>query len=241
MRIRLNNMLNVCSYGLLLFVVFVSTSVLAAQYQSHASIYSLAKTFMQQNAAERYLSNAQITPGKLDSRLKLKACEKPLQAYLPNGSRGVGKTTVGIKCTGTRPWSINLPVKVSVYQNVLVATKQLNRGATIKAGDIKLASRDLADLPYGYVDDYSATLGMKLKRRISSGFVITPAILKKPQLISRGQRVTILADTGKMQVRMSGKALGPGAAGDRITVVNISSKQKLEGVITDNGEVKVDI
>ena len=50
-----------------------------------------------------------------------------------------------------------------------------------------------------------------------------------------------MAQSGSMLVRMKGKALGSGAIGDRIKVINIKSKRKLEGIITLNGEVKVDI
>lgn len=215
--------------------------VQAAAYQSHASIYSAAKQFMNRHLTARYRQNAKITVGKLDSRFRLKRCEKPLQASLAKGSRDIGKTTVGIKCTGAKPWSLNLPVRVSLYRNVLVSTRLLDRGAILQAGDVKLASRDLADLPYGYIDDLAASIGMKIKRRINPGTALTPAMLKKPQIISRGQRVTIVADSGRMQVRMSGKALANGAAGDRIQVMNVSSKRKLEGVVTASGEVRVEI
>ena len=211
----------------------------AAEYQSHASIYSAAKRFMQQQVAASHHRNAKISVGKLDTRFRVKRCEKPLQTYLPNGSRQIGKTTVGIKCSGHRPWSLTLPVTVSVYRNVLVSTRQLNRGEQLKPGDVKLASRDLATLPYGYVDDLAASIGMKIKRRINAGTALTPAMLKKPQVVSRGQRITILADTGAMQVRMAGKALASGAVGDRIQVLNTRSKRKLEGVITAAGEIRV--
>ena len=42
-----------------------------------------------------------------------------------------------------------------------------------------------------------------------------------------------------MQVRVAGKALAAGAAGDRIAVQNTRSKRKLEGVVTERGEVLV--
>ena len=213
----------------------------AGDYQSHASIYSAAKRFMQQHVASVHGQNAKITVSKLDKRFRLKRCNKPLQAYLSKGSRDIGKTTVGVKCTGAKPWSLSLPVKVSLYRNVLVSTRLLNPGDVLQAGDVKLASRDLADLPYGYVDNLQASIGMKIKRRVNPGAALTPAMLKKPQLVRRGQRVTILAEGGGMQVRVAGKALANGAAGDRIQVQNASTKRKLEGVVTANGEVRVQI
>ncbi len=226
-----------CLCGLLLAPAMTQ----AADYQSHASIYSAAKRFMQRHVANVHGQNAKITVSKLDKRFRLKRCNKPLQAYLSKGSRDIGKTTVGVKCTGAKPWSLSLPVKVSLYRNVLVSTRLLNPGDVLQAGDVKLASRDLADLPYGYVDNLQACIGMKIKRRVNPGTALTPAMLKKPQLVRRGQRITILADGGGMQVRVAGKALANGAAGDRIQVQNASTKRKLEGVVTASGEVRVEI
>lgn len=213
----------------------------AETYQSHASIYWAAKNFIQKRVTSQENHKPEIKAGKLDSRLKLTKCNKRLHAFLPKGSRETGKTTVGVKCTGTKPWSLHVPVTVSIYKNVLVSTRQLQKNTVLTASDIKFARHDLTDLPYGFFEDKNSSIGMKLKRRVLAGAVLTPAILKKPQIVSRGQNITLLAQSGRMVVRMLGKALDNGAAGERIKVMNIKSRKKLEGVITPSGDVEVDI
>ena len=111
----------------------------------------------------------------------------------------------------------------------------------ITAGDVKLTKHNIADLSYGYFVEKKSGVGMKVKRRAVAGTVLTPSMLKKPLVISRGQRVAIMAQSGRMEVRMMGKALNNGAIGDRIKVINIKSKQKLEAVVTSSSEVKVEI
>ena len=160
---------------------------------------------------------------------------------MPKGSRKTGKTTVGVKCTGSKPWSLHVPVTISIYKKVLVAARQLQKNDVLAASDMKLVKYDLANLPFGYFEDIDNTVGMKLKRRAGSGVVLTPAMLVKPKIVSRGQKVTIMAQSGNMVVRMMGKALNNGAVGERIKVMNIKSGQKLEGVITPSGEVEVKI
>ncbi|PCJ88949.1 MAG: flagellar biosynthesis protein FlgA [Thiotrichaceae bacterium] len=226
-------------YGVSL-ILFSSVSH-AAAYQSHTSIYKAAETFLSAHVLSKHNNQATVTVGKLDSRLKLKKCNKRLQAFLRKGSRRIGKATVGIKCTGTKPWSLHLPVTISVFGDVLVAKTQLHKGDILSASDLKIEKHDLANLPYGYIEEIASSAGMKIKKRIDAGTVLTPSMLKKPRIISRGQKVTILARLGRMQVRMEGKALAHGAAGERIQVMNLKSRKKLEGVITVNGEVKVDI
>jgi len=183
----------------------------------------------------------EIKIGKLDSRLKLKKCNKKLQVFLPKGSRGMGKTTVGVKCNGKKSWSLHVPVTISLYGTVLVASHQLQKGTTLTVADVKLKKHNISNLSFGYYEDLTSSIGLKLKRRIASGTILTPSMLKKPRKINRGQKVTIMAHSGSIVIRMIGKSLDNGAIGDRIKVINIKSKKKLEGIVTSNGEVKVDI
>jgi len=210
-------------------------------YQPHNSIHKAAIDYMQAHIQQRYALPATITSGKLDSRLRLKQCDEPLHAFLPKGSRDIGKTTIGVRCEGTKAWSLHVPVRVSMYKNIAVSAKLLNRGQLLQKADIKLKNIDLATLPQGYIDNLNELVGQKLKRRLSPGTAFTPNSVEKPERIKRGQRVTILARSGSMEVRMTGKALAGGAIGDRIRVMNIKSKKKREGIITKNGEIKVDL
>lgn len=222
-------------------VLSVHPSIAAAASQSHKSIYQTARTFIYNHVASQQGLKPEIKTGTLDSRLKLKKCNKSLRAFLPKGSREMGKTTVGVKCVGSHPWSLHVPVTISLYKNVVVSSRTLRKGDVITVGDVKLTKHNIADLSYGYFVDTKSGIGMKVKRRAVAGTVLTPSMLKKPLIISRGQKVAILAQSGRMEVRMMGKALNNGAIGDRIKVLNIKSKQKLEAVVTSSSEVKVDI
>ena len=221
---------------------YCGTSIaVAGTFQSHNSIYQAARNFVRSDVLSQQNKQAEIKIGTLDSRLKLKQCNKPLQAFLPNGSRDLGKTTIGVKCKGTKPWSLHVPVTISVYKNVLVASRQLQKGTVLTEADMKLKQIDLAKLHYGFFDELKNGIGKKLKRRVLAEAVLTPAMLKNPQLIRRGQKITIMAQSGLMTVRMKGKALDNGAVGERIKVLNVKSRKKMEGVITSSGEVKIDI
>ncbi len=234
------NILN--GYALLCILMCVDISVAVAEtYQSHSSIYQAAKTFIRGHVASQRNQAMEITTGKLDSRLKLKKCSQPLHAFLPKGSSEIGKTTIGVKCTGVKPWSLHVPITISIYKNVLAAARTLQKGDVLTKADIKLVNQDISSLSYGYFESIKIATGMKIKRRALAGTVLTPAMLKKPQIITRGQKIAILAKSGRMEVRMIGKALSNGALGDRIKVMNMKSRQKVEGVVMSSTEVNVDI
>jgi len=234
---QLNKIISYSCVCALLYIPVVN----AGKYQNHKSISHAAKVFIQAQVKSQHNQRPEIKIGKLDSRLKLKKCNKKLQAFLPRGSRGMGKTTVGIKCTGSKAWSLHVPVTINVYEKVLVASRQLQKGSVLVASDLKLSRNNLAKLSYGYYEDLNSGIGKELKKRVSPGTVLTPSMLKKPRIIKRGQKITIMAQSGSALVRMKGKALASGAIGDRIKVMNVKSRKKLEGIITLTGEVKVDI
>lgn len=225
---------------LFLLCLFI-TNTQAAGYQSHDSIHAAVQKFITEHTESVYKQRAVIGNGQLDSRLKLNQCASPLEVYFPAGSRDIGRITVGVKCTDSKPWSLHVPITVTVHKDVIVAAKSLSRGDLLTRSDFKRVKYDMSKLPAGYIEDPAYGLGMELKRRLSIGVPLTASMLRKPKIIERGQQVSIVARAGSMEVRMSGKALANGAVGERIRVLNVKSKKKLEGTIMPSGEIRVDI
>ncbi|WP_457671608.1 flagellar basal body P-ring formation chaperone FlgA [Thiolapillus sp.] len=211
----------------------------AAAVQNQKSILEAAESFIKAYSANLHETPTEITMGRLDPRLKLAACEGPLETFLPTGGRTLGNTSIGVRCTHPKPWTLYVPVTVNVYKQVVVATDALPRGTILSKEQIKVAKRNLAKLPQGYYVNPEKLIGMKLKRNISGGLPLTPVMVEAPRIIKRGQRVTLIAKISGITVRMPGKALAHASAGDHLQVKNLSSKRIVEGVVTSSGEVKV--
>lgn len=217
------------------------TSAATTGVQSHDSILQAAQDFMESHSKGLHDTPAEIRTGRLDSRLRLAQCEAPLETFLPPGGRTLGNTTVGVRCSIPKPWTLYVPVTVNLYKQVVVAADALPRGTILQRDQVKAARRNLAKLPQGYFIDPERLVGMKLKRNVAGGLPLSPTMVAAPQVIKRGQRVTLVANTGSVAVTMSGKALANGAAGERIRVKNLSSKRIIEGLVTSSGEVIVGI
>ena len=215
-------------------------AVEAADYQSIDSIHEAARQFVVEHTESVYQQSPDVKIGRLDSRLKLSRCGLPLEVYIPEGSRDLGRYTLGVRCDDDRPWSLNLPITVTIYKDIVVTADALPRGKILTGNDFRHVSYDVSKLPAGYIED-DRGIGMELKRRLSRGVPLTINMLRKPIIIKRGQQVSIIATTGRMEVRMPGKALAHGAAGDRIRVMNLKSKKKVEGTVTPSGNIRVDI
>ena len=224
-----------------LFCLGLFAAEATAAYQSHDSIQDAVRQFMMEHTRSVYQQTAEIRNGRLDSRLRLNQCSLPLEVYIPEGSRDLGRITVGVRCADAKPWSLHVPTTVTIYKDIVVTAKSLSRGTILSPSDLKRVRHDVSKLPDGYIEDENAGIGMELKRRLSGGEALTTGMIRKPKIVKRGQQVSIVAGTGGMEVRMSGKALAHGAAGDRIRVLNLKSKRKIEGTVTPSGDIRVDI
>ena len=225
----------------LIYLGLAYAVVEASAYQSIDSINDAARTFIRQHTESVHHQSPDIKIGRLDSRLKLSQCAFPLEVTIPPGSRDLGRFTLRVRCDDDRPWSLNLPVTVTIYKEIFVTAEILPRGKILAEDDFRRVKYDVSKLPAGYIDDSGYIAGMELKRRLSGGVPVTTTMLRKPQLVKRGQRISIIAGTERMEVRMPGKALAHGAEGDRIRVMNLRSKKKLEGTVTASGDIRVDI
>jgi flagella basal body P-ring formation protein FlgA len=217
-----------------------STALQAAEKtQSRTSIRETARQFIVSETTVAHESVPDIQVGRLDRRLRLTACSQSLHAFLPPGGRTLGNITVGVRCSGIKPWTVYVPVKVVAYKKVLVVTRPMKRGHVLLKNDLELATRDLSTLRSSYLTDSEQAVGKTLRRSISSGTMLSTSMLASPRIIRRGQAVTLVSRTGGLQVRATGKALMDGASGQRIRVQNKTSKKVVEGVVISAGVVQI--
>ena len=208
-------------------------------YESHEEILSAAKQYLL-NEISADDSRVKITFNPLDHRLKLTRCESPLETYSTSPGGNKGKTTVEIRCPAPSPWKLYVTAILEFSTPVVVAKRDVSRGAAITEHDVELVTRDTNHLLRGYFESLSQVVGRTLRRSLRRNQVITPGQLIAQKTITRGQMVTILAGDSGIEVRMKGKALQSGNPGELIPVENLSSKKKLEARIVAAGSVRID-
>ncbi len=183
--------------------------------------------------------NAHVEAGRLDQRLRLHRCDAPLETFDPPGHGNRSRTTVGVRCETPRPWTLYVPITVQSFKEILAATRSLPRGHVLEADDLEPVTVDTNRTRRGYFTDMERLVGQELTRSMRSGEPVTHARVRAPQLIKRGERVTLQGGNDVFQIRMSGEALSDGALGDRIRVRNRSSDRIVEGRILEDGSVRV--
>ncbi len=228
-------MLSMLRMGVLL--LWLPALAVADEIQSLLSIEAAVRGFLEEQAQQ--YEDVEISVSPLDPRLRLAPCEQPLEAYFPPGGRTTGSTLVGVRCRGEHPWSLYVSATVAVQELVVVTARPVSRGLPLSAGDVVLERRDLSRVTSGFLTDPAAAIGKSVTRGLGQGIILSPNMLKAALLVRRGERVTLTAKTGGLEVRMQGEALADGVEGQRIRVRNLSSKREVEGVVVAPGVIEV--
>lgn len=229
-------------YALLLPLMIYTANALATEgtFQTQASIKNAVVAFITQGIEEAY-PHHEIKVNDLDPRLKLPTCKTPLTGFLPTGGQLIGNTTIGIRCNGSKPWTIYVPASVKAMRKVVITTRPILRNSAISKTDIRLEERDVTRGSDIYIFDPEHVLGKLAKRALPSSTSITPTMLSEPKLVRRGQQVIILAEGAGIEVRMAGTALMDGAEGQIIRAKNKRSNRTVEGQVIQPGVIKVNM
>lgn len=123
---------------------------------------------------------------------------------------------------------IAAPTIVSAADAQQVTTNRpLQRGAIIRESDVTG--------PYA-VEDY---VGQELVRSVRAGAVMTPRHVRTPLLVERNDTVTLIFRRGALTMETTGRALDEGSEGDRVAVMNTTSRKRITGRIIGDGLVEV--
>jgi|Deesub1362B_J571_1020462.scaffolds.fasta_scaffold01498_11 flagella basal body P-ring formation protein FlgA len=134
-----------------------------------------------------------------------------------------------------------VPVKVRVFDDVVVATRLINRGERISGADIELRRVETTFLRQPFLTDTSEVIGMQARQVIAAGKPILAKMLELPDLIRRGELVKIVVRIKNLEVTATGRALENGRKGERITVQNLDTGKRLNGVVIDEKTVLVEL
>lgn len=210
------------------------------KFQSINTIKAAAQTFLSTHSNIDNRANTTINVGNIDHRLTLPACGAALDTFLPPGAKVQGKTTVGVRCQGPKPWTLYVPANITTVTQVLVTSAPLRRGHIVTAEDISLQPKKTSQLNTAYFSSPDQVIGKALKKNLGNKALFTSAVLTEPHIIHKGQHIDLQAGQDGLKVRASAIALAGGAVGDRIRVQNVSSRKIVEGTILASGAIQAD-
>ena len=184
-------------------------------------------------------SDFQVSVRSLDRRLRLAACDVPLTATITNPSKNLGRITTLVECHGETNWKIYVQATASAEVLMPMLVRSLPRGALISASDVEMQSVSVSTKTQPVAETLEDVIGMELRRPVSAGNKILLSQIVAPDVIKRGQKVSILYSKNDLSISMSGKALQSAGTGDWIKVENLSSGRLIEGRVEKDGTIHI--
>lgn len=122
---------------------------------------------------------------------------------------------------------------------VPVLKNALRAGDVISNSDIDFVSMRDADLSDNTIIDAEKLKGLTPRRGISAMKPVTTTDVVMPTLVKKGEAVTMALNHGNIRLTAQGKALEDGAEGEVVRILNVSSRQTVEAVVTGPKTVSV--
>lgn len=228
-----------CFFSLL----FLSMTVQAKAYMDLDELLKSSESYLQQRIyqqlAKTDYQNTKITSHTLDSRLKLTQCDKALTFTRKSSSALKGNISIKVSCHSPHAWSIYTKHNIALEKNIIISADNLPKGHVLTKKDITYIQRDIYTQRSGYLSNQSLVIGKQLKRSINSGEVIYSNQLHQPNLIKKGDSVSVVAKVGSLSVITLGIALDNGRIGEQIDIKNRRSSRVIRAEITGPDTVKV--
>ncbi|KJH82578.1 flagellar basal body P-ring formation protein FlgA [Pseudomonas sp. KSR10] len=224
----------------------LSQFAVSASVTRPEQLIDATREFLEREVTD-YLQRSQIRArheieiNRLDPRLRLAACDRPLTVKLESPAQPIGRTTLRVSCEGAAPWSVFVPAQVHLFREVIVARRPLARESVVEQADVALAERDVSVLTQGYLTAFDQVLGNKITRSALPDQVLAPTYISAAEVVRKGDQVVISAKNSTINVRMPGEALSDGALGTQIRVKNQRSGRTIKARVVGPGQVEVDM
>lgn len=118
---------------------------------------------------------------------------------------------------------------------IVVPTRTIRAKEVIAASDLETKATDAP----GAVRNTDTLIGQEARTALYPGRPIRLSDIGPPAIVDRNDLVMLVFDRVALSITTEGRALGRGAVGERIRVMNLSSRTTVTGVIRPDGQIEV--
>ncbi len=135
--------------------------------------------------------------------------------------------------------NINVRVDVEVLADMVFTVRQIDFGSIISASDLVVRKNDVGSVHGRYLATVNDAIGKKARSSLKANVPIKSDQLEKNPIIKSGQMVSIVAESERIRVTVTGKAKSAGSFGDTIIVQNLSSLKEMSARIINSETVQI--
>jgi flagella basal body P-ring formation protein FlgA len=135
---------------------------------------------------------------------------------------------------------LRITARVDIYADVVAARHYLKKYQEIKEQDLQVVNRNISLLPHDVVTEVKEVLGKRTTLSVNGNEILRIGMIEVPPLIKKGDRVILLVENDHFKITAVGEVREDGRRGDRVKLVNLSSKKGVYGRVLDANTVEID-
>ncbi len=218
-------------------------------------IFSVSRVFGESNFSAERLRQAcksyveSVTGNDVDITIATNIIDQSfdndniIAKFKSNGSVLKGNTHIAIEFYNGQELikRLEIPVRIKVFRNMPVSARAIRKGEEISDADIRIIRSDVTYLRDDDLVDDDYMSGKKASRNIPEGVILLNNYFAPDISISRGDKVTIIVESGSVRIRSTGVSLQDGSIGGFIRIKRDGSKKIIEGKIGPDAMVYLKI
>ncbi len=118
---------------------------------------------------------------------------------------------------------------------VIVPVRTIRAKEVITAADITWKPTEIP----GAISDPAAIIGQEARISLYPGRPVRPGDVGPPALVERNDLVSLVYTRGTLRISAEGRVLGRGSVGERVRVMNLTSRTTVSGQILPDGSIEV--
>lgn len=120
----------------------------------------------------------------------------------------------------------------------LATPVSLTANDVMRSGDI-ITVDNTSPPDHVWQREHADLLGREVRRTVYAGQSIRPQDTRSARLVRRNQLVTLKYMKGPLEISLTGRALGEAGENESVTVLNLESRQVVEGIVQAGGWIWV--
>jgi flagella basal body P-ring formation protein FlgA len=153
----------------------------------------------------------------------------------------VGRFSALLSVTGEgmEPLHLRIDGRVDDTVEVPVAATRLLAGGILRPDDVRMARVRTTTIRGDVLRNLNDAVGMQAKRQIGAGQPLFTNALTRPSMVVKGATVLMVLDSPGIALTAQGQAIESGAIGERIRVLNPTSRATVEAEVIGPDRVRV--
>ena len=153
---------------------------------------------------------------------------------------GIFSADLVVSVGGVETARARLSGKVEQLVDVVVPTRPIVGGDIIGMGDLMTERMPDQGSSAALVTTEGEAVGQMVIHALAPGRPVRRDDLRQPLLVRRGSIITVRLSANGVELAEEGQAVDTGSAGDRVRIMNVSSRAVIVGVVDGPNDVTVD-